>query len=233
MATNVNGVSNNSNMNGMGGAGSPNAAQEIQDQFLTLLVTQLRNQDPLNPMQNAELTSQLAQISTVEGITNLNNTLLAISGQVDVSQSMNAAALIGRGVLVPGSDISLGTDAQDPTKRTATPLGIDLQGDAANVTVKVLDKDGNVVRTMTLVDQKTGVLDVTWDGKNDGGQDVVDGKYTFTVAATDAEGERVSADALQYGQVSGVAYGTNGLRLQLGMGKQASMLDIRKIYGNT
>ncbi|ARP94317.1 flagellar hook capping FlgD N-terminal domain-containing protein [Bordetella genomosp. 13] len=233
MATNVNGVSNTSSSNGLGGSGSASAAQEIQDQFLTLLVTQLRNQDPLNPMQNAELTSQLAQISTVEGITNLNNTLLAISGQVDVSQSMNAAALIGRGVLVPGNEIALGTDAQDATKRSATPVGIDLQADAAEVEVKVLDSAGNVVRTMKLGKQDTGVLDVTWDGKNDGGQDVADGKYTFTVAATDAEGKRVEADALQYGLVNGVAYGTNGLRLQLGMGKQASMLDIRKIYGNT
>ncbi|WP_144641639.1 flagellar hook capping FlgD N-terminal domain-containing protein [Bordetella genomosp. 13] len=230
MATNVNGVNNNSGTNGLGNT-SANAAKNIQDQFLTLLVTQLRNQDPLNPMQNAELTSQLAQISTVEGITNLNNTLLAISGQVDVSQSLNAAALIGRGVLVPGNEVSLGSDPTDPTKREATPLGVDLQGDATTVTVKVLDKDGNVVRTITQRDQKAGVLDVSWDGKNDGGQDVADGKYTFNVVATDADGGKVTADALQYGQVSGVAYGTNGLRLQLGMGKQASMLDIRKIYG--
>ncbi|SAI71263.1 basal-body rod modification protein FlgD [Bordetella ansorpii] len=229
MATSVSGVS--SSTSGLGSSTS-SAAKDIQDQFLTLLVTQLRNQDPLNPMQNAELTSQLAQISTVEGITNLNNTLQAISGQVDVSQSMNAASLIGRGVLVPGNEVSLGSDLSDPTVREATPLGIDLQSDADTVTVKVLDKDGNVVRTMTLRDQKTGVIDVAWDGKNDGGQDVADGKYTFNVAATDADGNKVTAEALQYGLVSGVAYGTNGLRLQLGMGNQASMLDIRKIYGS-
>src|SRR5690606_39604256 len=70
------------------GVNSASSAQSLQDRFLTLLVTQLKNQDPLNPMENAELTSQLAQISTVEGITNLKNTLLAISGQIDVSQSM-------------------------------------------------------------------------------------------------------------------------------------------------
>ena len=230
MATTVDGVSNT--RNGLGSS-TKSAAQDIQDQFLNLLVTQLRNQDPLNPMQNAELTSQLAQISTVEGITNLNNTLLAISGQVDVSQSMNAAAMIGRGVLIPGNELSLGSNATDPTKREATPIGIDLQGDADTVNVKVLDKDGNVVRTITLRDQKTGVIDVAWDGKNDGGQDMADGKYTFNVAATDADGNKVTSEALQYGFVNGVAYGTNGLRLQLGMGKQASMLDIRKIYGSS
>src|SRR3546814_11715381 len=85
-------VNNNTDPTGLAlaqtGAGA-NTAQGLQDRFLTLLVTQLQNQDPLNPMENAELTSQLAQISTVEGITNLKNTLLAISGQIDVSQSMN------------------------------------------------------------------------------------------------------------------------------------------------
>lgn len=95
-------------------AGSNSAAQGIQDQFLTLLVTQLRNQDPLNPMENAELTSQLAQISTVEGINNLKNTMLAISGQIDVSQSMDAVSMIGKGVLMPGDKVSLGTDPNDP-----------------------------------------------------------------------------------------------------------------------
>ena len=74
----------------------------------------MKNQDPLNPMQNAELTSQLAQISTVEGITNLKNTLLSIGGQIDVSQSMSAVAMIGKGVLVPGSKVKVGVDAQNP-----------------------------------------------------------------------------------------------------------------------
>ena len=90
----------------------------------------MKNQDPLNPMQNAELTSQLAQISTVEGITNLKNTLLSIGGQIDVSQSMSAVAMIGKGVLVPGS-VKVGVDAQNPEGRVVTPYGIDLQKDAA------------------------------------------------------------------------------------------------------
>ena len=81
----------------------------------------MKNQDPLNPMQNAELTSQLAQISTVEGITNLKNTLLSIGGQIDVSQSMNAVAMIGKGVLVPGSKVKVGVDAQNPEGRVVTP----------------------------------------------------------------------------------------------------------------
>ena len=111
------------------GANSASTAQGLQDQFLKLLVTQLKNQDPLNPMQNAELTSQLAQISTVEGITNLKNTMLAISGQIDVSQSMNAVSMIGKGVLIPGTKVKVGVDSANPADRVVTPYGLDLQGD--------------------------------------------------------------------------------------------------------
>lgn len=212
-------------------ANSASSAQGLQDRFLTLLVTQLKNQDPLNPMENAELTSQLAQISTVEGITNLKNTLLAISGQIDVSQSMNAVAMIGRSVLIPGEKVALGTDASDPGKRVATPLGVDLQGHANTVTVKVLDSAGAVVRTLELGEQKAGVISVNWDGTNDGGQPLVDGKYTFTVAAQDANGAKVTAQALTYGKVNSVAYSTEGLRLDLGLAGQISMMDVRKIIG--
>src|SRR3546814_12922187 len=107
-------------------------------------------------MENAELTSQLAQISTVEGITNLKNTLLAISGQIDVSQSMNAVSMIGKGVLIPGEKISLGTDASDPSKRVAKPFGIDLHDDAAKGSVKILDASGEVVRGFHLGAPGTG-----------------------------------------------------------------------------
>lgn len=215
------------------GATSASSAKAIQDQFLKLLVTQLKNQDPLNPMENAELTSQLAQISTVEGITNLNNTLMSISGQIDVSQSMNAISLIGKGVLVPGSKISLGTDANDPTQRVATPLGYDIPSDAAKVTVKIMDQAGNVVRTVELTDVKTGVYSYTWDGNTDSGTTVKDGAYTFQVTALDADNKSVSAEALTYGLVKSVDYSNNGLRLDLGVnGGQVSMLDIRKVLNS-
>src|SRR5690606_21641258 len=75
------------------------AAQEAQDRFMTLLVTQMKNQDPLNPMDNAQVTSQLAQLSTVTGIDKLNNTMEALIGSVQSSQSMQASSMIGRVVL--------------------------------------------------------------------------------------------------------------------------------------
>lgn len=213
------------------GANGSSTAQGLQDQFLKLLVTQLQNQDPLNPMQNAELTSQLAQISTVEGITNLKNTMLAISGQIDVSQSMNAVAMIGKGVLIPGSKIKSGVDAANPEARVVTPYGLDLQGDAQKVQIRISDANGAVVRTIETTDQKPGVYTLSWDGKNDNGVVLEPGAYTVSVLATDADGKKVNAEVLSYGQVKSVAYSTEGLRLDLGLEGQTSMLDVRKVIG--
>ncbi len=180
------------------GAATTKLMDETQDRFLTLLVTQLQNQDPLNPMDNAQVTSQMAQLSTVNGITQLNNTLLALSGQMDVSQSMQAASLIGKDVLVPGTKISVGTSPDGITK--STPFGVDVISGAANVTVNVLDSSGKVVRKIDLGAQEVGVISVEWDGKNDMGAAVTDGAYTVSVVATDANGAAVSADALDLRQ---------------------------------
>jgi len=199
---------------------------DTQDRFLTLLVTQLQNQDPMNPMDNAQVTSQIAQMSTVQGITQLNNTLLALTGQMDVSQSMQAAGLIGKEVLVPGTKISVGT--ADGVTHT-TPFGVDVISDAANVTVSIMDATGKVVRKLELGQQEVGVVSIDWDGKDDLGGAVNDGAYTISVAASDANGTPVSADALTHGKVGSVAYTANGLMLDLGLAGKYSLLDLRKI----
>ena len=217
-------------------AQATNTSQGMKDQFLNLLVTQLRNQDPLNPMDNAQLTSQLAQISTVEGIEKLNATVAgsldSISGQIDFSQSVAAVNMIGKEVLVPGDKISLGTNPSDPEARGATPFGIDLASAATSVNVKILDANGNVVRTLNLQNQDVGVLTMQWDGLNEDGIAVPDGAYTVAVAATDVQGNNMTnVEALTYGRVSSVAYSAQGLRLDLGLAGQVGMLDVRKVFG--
>ena len=86
----VNDVYGSNTASALANAQTKNLMGDTQDRFLTLLVTQLKNQDPLNPMDNAEVTSQIAQLSMVNGIQGLNNTLLALSGQMDMSQSLQA-----------------------------------------------------------------------------------------------------------------------------------------------
>src|SRR5690606_17854922 len=125
-------------------------ANDLQSSFLTLLVAQLKNQDPTNPMENNELTTQLAQISTVSGIEKLNTTLGSISGQIDNSQSLAASALIGHGVMIPGSTILAGN-------KTTTPFGVELVQSADKVTATVTDKSGAVVRTIDVGALTAGV----------------------------------------------------------------------------
>lgn len=227
--TTVSGVNEGAAALAMAQASTNSLMGDTEDRFLTLLVTQLRNQDPLNPMDNAEVTSQIAQLSTVNGINQLNNTLLALSGQMDVSQSMQAANLIGKSVLVPGSKVALGSHPDDPTLKEATPFGVDLITPAANVVVTILDAGGQAVRQIELGPQAPGVIDVGWDGLGNGGSPLNDGAYNIQVAAMDSEGKAVPAEALTYGQVSSVAYSSSGLRINLGLAGDYSLLDVRKI----
>lgn len=227
--TTVSGVTEGAAALAMANANTSNLIGDTEDRFLTLLVTQLRNQDPLNPMDNAQVTSQMAQLSTVTGINQLNNTLLALSGQMDVSQSMQAANLIGKGVLVPGTKVALGSHPDDASLKEATPFGVDLITSAANVVVTILDAGGQAVRQIELGPQASGIIGVDWDGLGDGGSPLNDGAYSIQVAALDAKGQAVPAEALTYGQVSSVAYSSTGLRINLGLAGDYSLLDVRKI----
>jgi len=213
----------------LAGAQTNNLVSDTQNQFLTLLVTQLQNQDPLNPMDNSEVTSQIAQLSTVNGIQQLNNTLLALSGQMDMSQSLQAANLIGKDILYPGGKISLGSAPGDPSAKTATPFGVDLMAGTATTTVSIADASGKVVRKMDLGSLPTGVYPLSWDGLDDAGAPVPDGAYTLQVAAADAKGQPVSAQALTSGHISSVGYTTEGLKLNLALGDKISLLDVRQV----
>ncbi|MGE4335716.1 MAG: flagellar hook capping FlgD N-terminal domain-containing protein [Pigmentiphaga sp.] len=195
---------------------------DTQDRFLELLVTQLRNQDPLNPMDNAELTSQIAQLSTVNGITQLNQTLLALSGQIDMSTAMQASALIDRDVLVPGDKISVGSGV-------TTPGGIDLVSPAAKVTAEIVDRSGKVLRSYDLGAQPAGILNVWWDGLDEAGAAAPDGAYYLRVAATDATGAAVAASTLTYARVAAVDYGNGGVKLDLGIFGKADLGDVRQV----
>ncbi|MCZ4330651.1 flagellar hook capping FlgD N-terminal domain-containing protein [Castellaniella denitrificans] len=224
----VNDVYGSNTASALANAQTKNLMGDTQDRFLTLLVTQLKNQDPLNPMDNAEVTSQIAQLSMVNGIQGLNNTLLALSGQMDMSQSLQAAGLIGKDVLYPGEKISLGTD-QESGAKAATPFGIDLMSGAAKTTVTILDSAGKAVRKIELDAQGAGVYPMSWDGLDDAGAAVPDGAYTVQVAASDANGQPVSAGTLTSGHINSIAYTSEGLRLNLALGQKISLLDIRQV----
>ena len=160
-------------------------AADLQSSFLTLLVAQLKNQDPTNPMENNELTSQLAQISTVSGIEKLKTTLGSISGQIDNSQSLQASNLIGHGVMIPGTTVLAGTGSEEGAVTTTTPFGVELQQAADKVTATITDKNGAVVRTIDIGELTAGVHSFTWDGTLTDGTTAPNGSYNVGVPFND------------------------------------------------
>lgn len=216
-------------INGTGSTGSSsstsgsNSASDLRSNFMTMLVTQLKNQDPLNPLDNSQMTSQLAQINTLSGIEELNKTLQSITGQIDAGQSLQAAALIGREVLVPGDRVSVGDTGQ------TTPFGIDLASAADKVKVSIYDGAGNLVRQFDLGAQEAGVQSFSWDGSLDAGGTAAAGTYKVAVAATN-NGKAQDATVLTYGQVGSIANSSSGPLLDLGaiLG-QVSLQSVRQI----
>lgn len=190
-------------------------AADLQSSFLTLLVAQLKNQDPTNPMENNELTSQLAQISTVSGIEKLNTTLGSISGQIDNSQSLQASNLIGHGVMIPGTTVLAGTGSEEGAVTTTTPFGVELQQAADKVTATITDKNGAVVRTIDIGELTAGVHSFTWDGTLTDGSTAPNGSYNVAISASNG-GTQLVAQPLQFALVQGVIRGNNGNTLDLG-----------------
>ncbi|HAX7494504.1 MULTISPECIES: flagellar hook assembly protein FlgD [Enterobacteriaceae] len=177
-------------------------AADLQSSFLTLLVAQLKNQDPTNPMENNELTSQLAQISTVSGIEKLNTTLGSISGQIDNSQSLQASNLIGHGVMIPGTTVLAGTGSEEGAVTTTTPFGVELQQAADKVTATITDKNGAVVRTIDIGELTAGVHSFTWDGTLTDGSTAPNGSYNVAISASNG-GTQLVAQPLQFALVQG------------------------------
>lgn len=200
------------------------AVQETQDRFMKMLVAQMRNQDPLNPLDNAQVTSQMAQLSTVTGISQLNATLETLLSGMQSSQTMEAADMIGHGVFVPGSSLTLST--KDGTSQGI--LGVELAGAADTVTVKIRDASGNLIKTMDLGAQDAGVIPIAWDGTTTSGSKAVDGQYTFEVAATSA-GEAVSATSLAFGTVLSISSGKTGAQLNVQNVGAMALSDVREI----
>src|SRR5882672_10175477 len=146
------------NLNGTTTSTSSTADAGSQDRFLKLLVTQLQNQDPLSPMDNAELTSQIAQINTVSGIATLNTSVQALSGQFLQMQTLQGAALIGKNVIVPGNKLDIADGVAQG--------GFELAAAADSVKVEVLNAAGTVVDTVQLGAANSGVNGFNWVSGN-------------------------------------------------------------------
>ena len=148
-----------------------------KDAFLQLLVTQLKNQNPLDPQDNTAFVAQLAQFSSLEGITTLNDTVNSISGNFQSSQALQASSLVGRSVIVQTGEAYVDPASDKPFNGTVV-----VKDANSSPTIKITDADGVVVRTLEMGAQKAGNVDFTWDGKNDDGELMPKGNYTFTAS---------------------------------------------------
>jgi flagellar basal-body rod modification protein FlgD len=193
-----------------------------QNRFLKLLTTQLKNQDPLNPLDNAQMTSQMAQISTVNGIEKLNITLEKMMSTSSDAQAIQAAAMLGHQVLVAGTGMTVGENGQ-------AFGGIELPQTVDNATITIKDANGLTVRTLNLGVLPAGLQDFGWDGKNDAGSPVAAGRYSFSVTAEQG-GKAVSATTLELAPVTGILRDKSGVRVELGQLGNFALSDIRQIY---
>jgi flagellar basal-body rod modification protein FlgD len=169
---------------------------------LKLLVTQMQNQDPLNPMDNAQVTSQMAQINTVSGIEKLNTTVEGLSGQFAQMQALQGASMVGRDVVVPGNTLDINNGVGQG--------GFDLSGPADNVKVEVLAPSGQVVDTMNLGARGSGMQGFDWPAKgatNDSG-------LRFRVTATNGSVSSTPA-TLMRDRVNAITTSGNSFNLEL------------------
>lgn len=197
------------------------SVQAEQDKFMTLLVTQLKNQDPLNPLDNAQVTSQLAQLSTVTGINKLNTTVESLKSSYQAAESMQATSLINHGVLAAGNDLTLASGK--------AVFGIELGTAADTVNIDIKNSSGVVVHSLSMTGADAGTLPLVWDGVLADGSTAPDGQYKIAVTATTAGKTLKDASTLAFGTVASVSTGTAGVKLNVPVLGQLTMADIKQV----
>lgn len=198
-------------------AGANSALNTVDfNTFLKLLVAQLKNQDPLNPLDGTQFTGQIAQFSALEQQINTNNKLSELLEQRDFGQQTLANSYLGKVVLAPGETIAM---------NGTTEFGYTLDGKATKVDISIYNKDGKLVREVK-GDGADGNHIVTWDGKDADGTALPAGNYTIKVKAADTDGKVVASKVLTYGKVASVLNDQGNASLILSDGRQTELGDI-------
>ncbi len=196
------------------------AAQEISDRFLSLLVAQMKNQDPLNPLENSEVTSQMAQINTVNGISQLNTSMKAMTDSFSFMQSMQAAALVGREVMAEGNQITLADEGM-------ARAGYALESPAEGIRVNVVNEAGELVYTADLGPQSAGTHQIEWDGAGVGGDRLPAGNYRIDITAINAAGN-TPLTPYTMTEIRAVRPDASGTRLINAAGQELRLTDIKQ-----
>lgn len=192
-----------------------------KDAFFKLMIAQLKNQDPSNPLKNHEMAAQLAQFSSLEQMTNMNTTLTEIKGASKPVEQFQALNLIGKQVSGDSSKIVRTELDNDHDFKFKLPM------DAKQADVKVMNAKGDVVRQYKFNELKSGENEISWNGNDDKGRKAPAGNYTFQISATGIGGNKIQPKTDFEGVITGMSFSQEGPVLQIG--KQAIRLkDIRQ-----
>lgn len=178
-----------------------------QADFMRLMTEQLQHQDPLKPMDNTQMVAQMAQLSQVQGITDLNTTVKGFQEAMAGDQVLRGAALVGHEVLVPSTQWQLESEG-DTTGMVAAP-------GAGYVNVDVTDANGLKVAQISVEAKAAGEVTFDWDGKDASGNRLDPGKYTLTATHTDTSGTQTKLSTYVEAPVESVTVGSDGLYLNL------------------
>lgn len=177
--------------------------------FLNLLMTQMKQQDPLDPMDNQQFLDQLASLATVEELRTSNanlNTLQLYQSSINNAQSVS---MIGKEVRAKGDTVRLATDGE------TTKVHFLLSGEAQSAEITIYNSKGTVVRSITASDLKEGINRVKFNGLDRNGSPLPAGEYKFEVKATGKDGSPVSVTTLISGRVKGVSFDSGGPELMI------------------
>lgn len=193
-----------------------------QEDFLRLMNAQLQNQDPMSPLENNEFMNQIAQFSMVEGIGDLNQSFGELSNSLVSNQALQASNLVGRSVLAPTGVATLVTGGSVQGK-------VELPAASSDVTVKVYDNAGQVIRNLELGSQAAGMTDFQWDGLKNDGSFANPGTY-FVSAEANVEGQTEAIETLVASEVRSVTLSdSGGLLLDLAGLGTIDFKDVREI----
>ncbi|WP_447651399.1 flagellar hook assembly protein FlgD [Pseudomonas abietaniphila] len=194
-----------------------------KDSFLQLLVTQMQNQNPLDPQDNSEFVAQLAQFSSLETMQNLSTSVDAIGGMYQSSQALQASSLVGRSVIVDSGSTNVDT-TKGMTGQVVLP------STSTTTSVNVYDSTGTIVRTIDLGEQKAGNASFTWDGKDDAGQTLATGNYSFKATGS-LDGTNTGLTTYLPATVTSVTMGSAGtaMTLNLANGENIALSKVQQI----
>ncbi|ETR69936.1 MAG: flagellar basal-body rod modification protein FlgD [Candidatus Magnetoglobus multicellularis str. Araruama] len=215
-------IANNRNIDATPKSEAEKSAAMNKEQFLTLLVAQLQNQDPLNPMESTEFTSQLAQFSSLEQMIEVNKNLLDIKSAVSVDEHGDPINYIGKAVKADDNTI-----IREDGNNIAGSFSLNKQ---SNVRITINDRFGRMIRKMEAV-YEAGEHMVEWDGRTEEGFLASDGTYSYNVYRQNAFGNYELVDTYSSGEVTGVTHANGQPYLLIGDKKVAlpNVLEVRKI----